>query len=164
MLNLFFSMAMLTGLLFSGIRRQERAPSIPSEQLPKHDASEALHLHDAHATRRRLESNPIQLVRFHAKSLRNELHWNAQSSGIQLILISVSSLNLVFLPTFLTIWLCSVYRSTPTAASGVCTSQTDSIQKTSYRQSSNCIYPYNRPRNETAASSSCPVLVNCTAS
>lgn len=46
----------------AGPRRQERAPPIPRLQLPEHHAREALHLHDAHAPRRGLEPDSVQLV------------------------------------------------------------------------------------------------------
>ena len=62
-------------------RRQERAKTIPSEQLPEHDSSQALHLYDADETRRRMESDPVQLVWLYKTCLRNQLHWDTQSSS-----------------------------------------------------------------------------------
>jgi len=57
-----------------GIGRQERSSSIPGEQLPEHDAREAVHLHDADETGRRLEPDPVQPVRLHAAGVRHQLH------------------------------------------------------------------------------------------
>lgn len=41
------------------------------------DQSEAIHLHNADETWRRLESDPVQFVRFHSQSIRNQLHRNS---------------------------------------------------------------------------------------
>ena len=38
-------------LHYIGSRRQERAATVPGLKLSEHDARQALHLHDAHATR-----------------------------------------------------------------------------------------------------------------
>ena len=65
----------------AGFRRQERETPLPGEQLPIDDAGEALHLHDADETRRRLESNPIQSLRLHEAGLRHQLHRDAPSPG-----------------------------------------------------------------------------------
>ena len=68
-------------LTLAGVGRQERAATIPGEQLPVDNAREALHLHHADEARRRLESNPVQSLRLHEEGLRNQLHRNAQSTG-----------------------------------------------------------------------------------
>ena len=62
----------------AGARRQKRPQTLQSLELPKHDESEALHLHNADAFGRRLEPDSVQLVRLHKKSLRHKLHRNAQ--------------------------------------------------------------------------------------
>ena len=46
----------------------------------EHHACEAIHLHDAYATGRGLEPDPVQPVGFHPQGLRNQLHRDTQSS------------------------------------------------------------------------------------
>ena len=80
-----------------GIRRQECSTKIQSLKLPKYDPSKTVHLHHAHASWWRMESNPVQLVRFHEESVRNQLHWNLTSAGK--IAVNVVSARLIgYLP------------------------------------------------------------------
>merc|ERR1712098_836697 len=59
---------------------------IPRLQLPEHDAREAVHLHDAHAAGRRLESDSVQPFGLHSapygtnyiETLRVQLHANCR--------------------------------------------------------------------------------------
>ena len=46
----------------------------------EHNQSQAVHMHHAHETWRRLEPDPVQLVRLHEEGLRNQLHRNAEVS------------------------------------------------------------------------------------
>ena len=62
-------------------RRQERASTISRQQLSEHDSREAFHLHNAYASRRRLESDSVQLVGLYSTRLWYKLHRNASSPG-----------------------------------------------------------------------------------
>ena len=62
-------------------RRQECAPTLPSIQLPIHNTCKAIHLYHAHASRRRMEPNSIQLVRLYPPCLRHQLHWDITCSN-----------------------------------------------------------------------------------
>lgn len=65
----------------SGPRRQERSATFPCQQLSIDNQSEAVHMHNADETWRRLESNPIQSKRFYTTCLRNKLRWDIESSN-----------------------------------------------------------------------------------
>jgi len=54
--------------------RQERPQALPCLELPVDHPRKALHLHHAHETRRGLEPDSVQLVRFHPSCLRYQLH------------------------------------------------------------------------------------------
>ena len=64
-----------------GTGRQERAKKVPRFQLPINDEGQAVHLHHAHETGRRVEPNPVQLVRFHQARLRDQLHRDFEGPG-----------------------------------------------------------------------------------
>ena len=94
-------------------------PLTPTE----YDQGQAVHLHHAHETRRRLEPDSVQLVGLHEEGLRNQLHRDAQVGARE----AAAGLIAVRLEC----------KSTPTAESGEFTSQTGCTPKTNYRQSSN---------------------------
>lgn len=61
----------------NGARRQECAQTIPRVELSVNDAGQAIHLYNADASRRGMESNSVQLVWFHSSRIRNQLHRNS---------------------------------------------------------------------------------------
>ena len=65
----------------AGAGRQERAAALPGQQLPVEHARQALHLHHAHASGRRLEPDPVQPQRLHASRIRHQLHRDLTRSG-----------------------------------------------------------------------------------
>jgi len=89
----------------------------------EYNQGQAVHLHHAHETRRRLESDSVQLVRLHEEGLRNQLHRNAQVSARE----ALAKLMVV----------CLECKSMQTAGSGEYTSLIDCTLKTNCHQSSN---------------------------
>ena len=89
----------------------------------EYNQGQAVHLHHAHETRRRLESDSVQLVRLHEEGLRNQLHRNAQVSALK----ALAKLMVV----------CIECKSTQTVELGEYTSRIDYTLRMSYHQSSN---------------------------
>ena len=66
----------------TGIGRQERSSEIPRQQLPEHDACQALHLHNADETWWWLEPDPVQSLGLHTAGVRHQLHRDATSPSL----------------------------------------------------------------------------------
>lgn len=67
--------------MFAGLGRQECSKALPCQQLPVYYKSEAIYLHNAHETRRWLESNPVQSGWLYPKSIRHQLRWDFASAN-----------------------------------------------------------------------------------
>ena len=86
----------------AGTRWQERPSSFQSLQLSVYHSCQAIHLHHANETRWGMESDSVQLVWFHQKSLRYQLYWDPQ---VSIQTVSSSSCNDL---TSILIWIADV--------------------------------------------------------